>query len=331
MEKVTKYLKLLLQLTCLVLIAASILSIFRNSENRFIKMLDFPRIQFFIGLCVCLVLLLFSIRMWKLKEYLLGIGLFVGIGIHSFFLINYTSLVSETVPTAENLKGNENQFSLLVTNVKMKNRNSQPLLELIKTKQPDLLLAMEVDDWWFNQLKELETNYPFSQRTINNVTYGMILYSKYPIENKEVNYLQNDNVPSFRNEIMFNDSIVMQIHCVHPVPPKLFEDLPDNENQEAVALEKLGTEIENRTKPTLVAGDLNATVWSYVDDLTKTENILNDVRVGRGFFNTYGAENIFFRWPLDHVFVTKEFKLKSLERLSKIGSDHFPIYVELVL
>ena len=31
------------------------------------------------------------------------------------------------------------------------------------------------------------------------------------------------------------------------------------------------------------------------------------------------------------VFVTEEFRLKKIERLEKIGSDHFPIYVELVL
>lgn len=37
------------------------------------------------------------------------------------------------------------------------------------------------------------------------------------------------------------------------------------------------------------------------------------------------------RWTLDHVFVTEEFRLKKLERLPKIGSDQFPIFVELVL
>ena len=98
-----------------------------------------------------------------------------------------------------------------------------------------------------------------------------------------------------------------------------------------MALKKLGKEIEDRKLPTLIAGDLNDVVWSHVDALTGTQNLLYDVRVGRGFYNSYNAENIFMRWPLDHVFVTKEFRLKKLERLSKIGSDHFPIYVELVL
>lgn len=37
------------------------------------------------------------------------------------------------------------------------------------------------------------------------------------------------------------------------------------------------------------------------------------------------------RWPIDHVFHTEHFKLVSLERGPAIGSDHFPIFVELSL
>ena len=87
----------------------------------------------------------------------------------------------------------------------------------------------------------------------------------------------------------------------------------------------------NRKFPTIVAGDLNDVVWSHVDELTETEHKLYDVRVGRGFYNSFDAENIILRWPLDHVFVTDEFRLKTLERLPKISSNHFPIFVELVL
>ncbi|PZX55928.1 Endonuclease/Exonuclease/phosphatase family protein [Algoriphagus ratkowskyi] len=107
--------------------------------------------------------------------------------------------------------------------------------------------------------------------------------------------------------------------------------MPDNEGQKETALLQIGKKLKDRQLPTIVAGDINDVVWSYMDELTNTKNILFDVRVGRGFYNSYNAENIFMRWPLDHVYVTKEFNLTKLERLSKIGSDHFPIYVKLGL
>ncbi|MBO3099004.1 endonuclease/exonuclease/phosphatase family protein [Gelidibacter pelagius] len=331
MEKIKKILSIILQLVAVILSIASILSLFRNSENRYLKMLDFPRIQLFILSLIVLILLIIIKRKWKLFNNLLIVGLLIGITIHSYFLINYTTLVPVEVPTAQHLKSRDNQFSLLLTNVKMSNRKAPQLIELIALKKPDLVLAMEVDSWWNDELAILTKDYPFSHQTINEVTYGMVLYSKFPLRKIEVDYLTNDKVPSFESIITFEDGKTFSFHAIHPVPPTRFQDLPDNAGQQENALKKLGKKIVDKEFPTLVAGDLNDVVWSYVDELTGTKNSLYDLRVGRGFYNSFNANNFLMRWPLDHVLVTKEFQLKKLERLSKIGSDHFPIYVELVL
>jgi endonuclease/exonuclease/phosphatase (EEP) superfamily protein YafD len=264
-------------------------------------------------------------------DHLAIAGLVIGLVVNSIFLINYTSLVPVEVPIAKDLKADDDQISLLLTNVKMSNRKSQPLIDLIALKKPDLVLAMEVNEWWDEKLKVLEKEYPYSQHTINELTYGMVLYSKLPLKNIEVDYLNNENVPSFECTVTLNSGKKISLHCFHPVPPIHFKDLPDNAGQEEKALKKLGEKVKGRKFPTIVAGDLNDLVWSYVDELTGTENILFDVRVGRGFYNSYNANIFLIRWPLDHVFVSKEFRLKKIERLPKIGSDHFPIFVELVL
>lgn len=54
-----------------------------------------------------------------------------------------------------------------------------------------------------------------------------------------------------------------------------------------------------------------------------------DPRVGRGLFNTYDTKSRFMRYPLDHVFASEHFLLVELNRLSDIGSDHFPMFVNL--
>ena len=58
---------------------------------------------------------------------------------------------------------------------------------------------------------------------------------------------------------------------------------------------------------------------------------LLDPRIGRGLFNTFDAGNPIFRFPLDHVFHSSHFRLFRLCRLPKVGSDHFPVLVELNL
>ncbi|WP_226063168.1 endonuclease/exonuclease/phosphatase family protein [Kaistella polysaccharea] len=313
------------------LILCAIFSLFRNSSVRYFKMLDFPRIQFFIASIICLILLLLLVNSWKRYKIILVSGLVLGVGIHTFFLINYTGLVDVEVPSAEIVKNSDNHFSLLLANVKMTNRNSADLIKLIREKNPDLILGMEIDLWWNQQLKYLEKEYPYFQRVINDETYGMILYSKYPLENLKVNYLNNKKVPSFECLVTLKNGQKIDLHCLHPVPPMRFEDLPDNVGQRDIAMKKLGKEIQNNKYPIVVAGDMNDVVWAEVDELTGTKNILHDTRVGRGFLNTFNAENPFMRWPLDHVFVSKQFRLNTLERMPKIGSDHFPLFVRLSL
>ncbi|CAM3322147.1 endonuclease/exonuclease/phosphatase family protein [Aequorivita lipolytica] len=326
-----KILLIIFYVIAIISAIGSILSILRNAEIRYLKMLDFPRIQLFIASLICLIALWIIIKKWKWYDYLIIFGLLSGLFINSTFLINYTSIVPVEVPWAKDLKSSNDQFSLLLANVKMSNKNAQPLIELIDLKKPDLILAMEVDEWWNEELKVLKNEFPYSQHTINEVAYGMVLYSKFPLKEVEVDYLNNKKVPSFETTITLVNGKNISFHSVHPVPPTHFKDLPDNAGQQATALQKLGKEIKGRKFPTIVAGDLNDVVWSYVDDLTGTENILYDVRVGRGFFNSYNAKSFIMRWPLDHVFVTEEFRLQKLERLPKIGSDHFPMFVKLLL
>lgn len=294
-------------------------------------MLDFPRIQFFLASILCIIIFTITVKKWKWYDYLIIVAILTGLVINGAYLINYTPLVPVAVPSATALKSTDEQFSLLLVNVKMTNRNSQELIKIIELKNPDLILAMEVNKWWDAQLKVIEDKYPYSQHTINEVTYGMVLYSKFPLKELTVNYLQNKKVPSFESIIVLPKGKIISFYCMHPVPPTYFEDLPDNEGQQESALKILGEKISARNYPTLVAGDLNDVVWSHVDELTETKNLLFDVREGRGFYNSYSAETIFMKWPLDHIFVTNEFRLKSLQRLQDIDSDHYPIFVTLVL
>ena len=91
----------------------------------------------------------------------------------------------------------------------------------------------------------------------------------------------------------------------------------------------VGREIRNRGEAAIVAGDLNDVAWSHVTRLFRRLSNALDPRIGRGLYATFNARWPLMRWPLDHIFFTEDFRLVRLERMGFIGSDHFPILVEL--
>ncbi len=72
--------------------------------------------------------------------------------------------------------------------------------------------------------------------------------------------------------------------------------------------------------------------WSRTSRRLQQTAALRDLRVGRGLFATFNVNlPAGFRWPLDHVFVSDDFALCTLERPGDIGSDHFPLLVDVLL
>ncbi|MCX2743218.1 endonuclease/exonuclease/phosphatase family protein [Mangrovivirga sp. M17] len=331
MKKLYKIFYWILFCFAIILTIGSILSVLRNIDSQFLKVLDFARIQFFLSALIGLIIFLLINRSWGKYDYFMIAGFVATMTIQSFYLIHYTPIVPKKVPDATTDNVEDDRISLVLMNVKMKNKNAQPIIDQIREIEPDLFLAMEVNQWWNDQLKVIEKEYPYSRKVLNELTYGMSLYSKFPFKKININYLQNKNVPSFESIITLDNGKDIRLYTIHPVPPIHFEHLPDNEGQREIAMKKLGEKIENKELPTIVAGDINDVVWSYTDGLTGTNDKLLDVRIGRGFYNSFNAHNFLTRWPLDHVFVTKEFMLNKIERLPKTSSDHFGIYVELAL
>ena len=310
---------------------AAALSLLTDTPNKYLKFLDFPRLQFFWTAVVALPLFVALTRRWRWYDVALVVGLVAGAGIQAYYLLNYTGIVGEDVPTAEASVPDDRRVSLLMANVLEENRDTEPLLEMIAARDPDLFLGMETNDFWDEALADVQARYPHSHEVINNAGYGMVLYSKFPLRDLQVRYLQNDQVPSFETVLALPGGREVELHCVHPVPPTDFQDMPDNEGQAEVAFSKVGEMVQAATLPVIVAGDYNDVFWSRTDRLTGTEDLLYDVRVGRGLLSSFDATNWLMRWPLDHVMVTEEFGVVELELLGDIGSDHFPVYVELAL
>lgn len=219
-------------------------------------------------------------------------------------------------------------ITLLIANVLRDNRQSDQLIEQIVRCQPDIVLTLESDHWWEKQLDEaINKDWTWSAKIPLDNLYGMHLYSRLPLENLSVDYLIQDDIPSIHTWVRLNEEHRVRLHAVHPRPP-----VP-GESRESLwrdaELMKVGEQIQREAVPAILAGDLNDVAWSKTTRQFCRLASMSDPRRGRGLYSSFHARWWFLRWPLDHLFLTREFRLKRMQTLSAFGSDHFPILVEV--
>ncbi|MCX2740746.1 endonuclease/exonuclease/phosphatase family protein [Pontibacter anaerobius] len=314
-----------------LLILITLLSLIYDVRFWFLKALDFPRVQVLIGLLLTLILFTGAKDQWKFPSYSIVVGMICSIAIQARFVLPYTIFASEAVETLPPALADDSRtFSLLVANVWMKNEHVDDFLQIVYDTDPDIVLAMETNSWWIEQLSPLQEAFPHKVVYPLDNTYGMALYSKLPLQNIQIKFLKKEKVPSIHTEVKLSGNAYFVLHAMHPVPPKPSKH-PDNVGEEEEELLKVGKMVQQSQLPTVVAGDLNDVAWSKTSRLFGIESKLGDIRIGRGLYSTFDATSFIMRWPLDHIYVSNAFKVVNLQRLPKFGSDHFPLYAELAL
>lgn len=243
-------------------------------------------------------------------------------------MLPWTHLHRKSVKKARR-PARERSIRLLISNVKMENRDHDTWLATVRAEDPDVIFALETDHAWIAAVSGLEFTHPHSVRVPQENCFGMALWSRLPLVNPEVKYLVQDDIPSLHTGIRLPDGTEVRLYGLHPRPPEPIR----NQDSEPRDLELIGVgrEIGSKTdpRPIIVAGDLNDVAWSRTTCQFLELSGLVDPRVGRGMYNSYNANNPLCRWPLDHVFHSTSFTLVSLKRLRNVGSDHFPMLIEL--
>ncbi len=297
-------------------------------DDWWIRVFDFPRIQIATMIILLLFLSIYCYDWNAVWQVVLVCLLFVSLFYQGYKIFPYTVLANTQV---RKYKGSDaaRTLSILVSNVLTPNRRADKLIELVNKEQPQIVLTLESDQWWEDQLKGLETDYPYAVKMPLDNLYGMHLYSKLEIVKHQVNYLVQEDIPSIEAWVKLSSEETIRLYCLHPMPPAPTESKTSTNRDAEILL--VGKLIKQVKEPVLVMGDLNDVAWSNTTRLFQRISGLLDPRIGRGFFSTFHASYPFLRWPLDHIFHSSAFEHIEYKRLSNIGSDHFPIFTKLYL
>lgn len=293
-----------------------------------VRIWDFPRPQMFLVALILLPVVLsirFSQRTLKMGATAILLGVVLA---QAWKVLPFTPLNTREVQSSGRAESDRN-ITMLCSNVLMSNEESSELAGQIETLKPSLVLLTECDERWLEELRPVTESYPYKVEKPLSNTYGMALYSQFELVEPEIKFLLENDIPSIHSKLVLPSQEMIKIYCLHPRPPAPQES--DSTAQRDAELILVAKETGKLNMPVIVMGDLNDVAWSPTTSLFQSRSGLLDPRVGRGLYSTFHAQIPFLRFPLDHIFHSSHFRLAELRVEPDIGSDHFPIFVNLSL
>ena len=287
-----------------------------------IRIGDYPRLQLLIGVAAAFAWVAFHLRRTGAK--VAAAGLLVAAGVQTWFIFPYTPLASVESEDATR-RDPGRMLSVFACNVLQDNDQYADVRRAIANADADVVLLMEVDQTWVEEVASALGEYGTQVLQPLDNTYGMAFYSRIPVDGHEVRHYIKEGIPSIVADVRLGDGTPVRVFCVHPNPPRPGEDTTKRDGE----LVLVARDVEERGGTTVVVGDMNDVGWSRTSKLFQKISRLLDPRKGRGFFNTFDAKSSVWRYPLDYVYHSDDFRLVSLQRLDPVGSDHYPLTITL--
>jgi len=289
------------------------------------RVFEYPRLQKMTANAI-LVLLGFIFIPSSITEKILFCVLILNLAYLIYLVFPFTIFGKKQIITSVKALGNQN-ISLLIANVYQDNRKSAAYLKLIEDCNPDVVLLVETNKWWQEQIEVIGKDYQHQLKVPLENTYGMIFYSRLELRHGAIKFLVEDDIPSIEVEVKLKSGDWIKLYCLHPQPPVPQENPRSTERDKEILM--VAEKAKDNKLPVIVMGDLNDVAWSYTTALFGKISGLLDPRRGRGFFNSFNAKYFFLRFPLDHIFCSQDFTLSGIKRMDSCGSDHFPMCVNL--
>jgi len=231
--------------------------------------------------------------------------------------------ISSTNPLTQK----DTEFALNVLNMNINTANSRfdDTLAIVRKVDPTILVLLEVNDRWIEQLSSLQQNYRYTLLLPRANNFGVALYSKIPFKDISDKRLQYVSRPAIDVELDLQETTVRLIG-IHSLPPTSKPRVA----QRDILLRNTADVVAESNGPTIVVGDFNISMWSPAFKDFMQRSALINPRIGRGVFPTWPA-HILALTPIDHILVSQEFAIHSLESVPIPGSDHLGMYARLTL
>lgn len=217
------------------------------------------------------------------------------------------------------------RLRVLMVNVLFDNWMHDDLNHLIRTEKPDIVGLVEYTPAWRRGLSEVRKEYPYRMELPTGTSGLALWFRKPPLTRDRPEWLA---VPSRWNPVIHATfefaGRKRHLWLVHPTSPLKIENIKaGNPEMDAIA-RRVGATVGSR----LVMGDMNSTDGSaHFHDFLRVSG-LRDSRLGFGRQGSWPTD-MRYRIAIDHAFLSDDLAVVDRRLGFNIGSDHFPLLLEL--
>ncbi|WP_010136415.1 endonuclease/exonuclease/phosphatase family protein [Ochrovirga pacifica] len=292
-----------------------------KSTHWFFRIADFASVHLYILFWSLVPFELYQInKSFNTVNIFTSVGLLLGLCYLSVKLWPYFPFQKKKV-----LNVHQKKIKLISANVYQYNTEYQLLIDLLQKEQPDIFITIETNKDWEKALTVFDESYPYHRKVSQENTYGMHFYSKIPFDDLQVHYFVADDIPSMEAHFTLEEKNLI-LYAVHPPPASPTEE--SNSKEQEGELMSIAKKSVHQKESKLVVGDFNSVSWARSTRLFAKLSQLKDARKGLGFISTFPAKYSILKIPIDLAFHTPDIQICQLKTLSKIGSDHLPLFLE---
>lgn len=311
-----------LNFTLLVFVLISVLG-FMGRIFWWGDVLGYPRLHLaFILFCIGTVCIIHrDIRMFLMA----AVGLMINVVAVVSALPNAGLVISPdpTLPPGE--------IKVATLNVNVDNPDPGSVLAWINQENPDIVMLIEANRQWRSLADQLLEAFPFNRMADNSGRHGMILLSRFPLENATSTRAGPYSLPTLSVSVETPIGQLMVIG-VHPNAPTSANDYQARN----LYLAQISAMAQTTGKPTLMMGDFAAVPWSSgFETIRNLPNLQPDVWKMPATWPPAAGR---FGLPLDNILLTVPYTstrgllLRNLAAGAHVpGTTHLPLVATISL
>lgn len=253
----------------------------------------------------------------KMKTLRLAVGgmLLGAIGI--WFSLSGTALTAATFP----VQPGKPVYQMFHFNILWLNPKKQETIDRIKQLDPDLISISEASSTWDSYLGQLNVKWPnIAHCPEFHVRGGVKIFSKWQLDSSD-EYC-GDYGSFMQTTAIAENGKRIALGSVHPRWPWPASG--------PVQLEKMLPTLQKLGPDALIAGDFNATTWSWAVNRFAEAGEL-EIHPGIGGTWMFGSLPTWIvqaiGLPIDNVMSKGKVNVLSVEPLQELGSDHVPLLI----